>query len=275
VSSDFNSTSLPPRRKRMSFTDDFRRFFMRGLAAVMPTLITIWLVVWVWDFLWNNIGIHIIHVIRLTGYELGERHWAGVEFQPPSFIVHRLSEDEFSTRLIGVLLSVLLVYCIGVFVGNLIGRAFWRVAERAVLRIPLVRAIYPAVKQVTDFVLADRSHQFSGNRVVACQPHEQNIWSIGFVTGVGEWQLNDKGPEEMVTVFIPSSPTAISGYVLVVPRNRVVELPMTVEEAMRLLVSGGVIVPGGSKMIGQLPQPEDPVTVAEAQPEAAQLGKVG
>ena len=78
------------------------------------------------------------------------------------------------------------------------------------------------------------------------QPHEQGIWSIGLVTGGGLRPLSEATGEEMVTVFVPSTPTAFSGYVLVVPRDAVVELPLTVEEAMRLLVSGGVIVPGAT-----------------------------
>jgi uncharacterized membrane protein len=143
-----------------------------------------------------------------------------------------------------VLLAILLVYIVGVFVGNLIGRQFYRLAEAAVMRIPLVRAVYPAVKQVTDFViLSNRSNQFAGSHVVACQPHQGGIWSIGLITGGGLRPLNEAAGEDLVTVFIPSTPTAFSGYVLVVPRRSVVELPMTVEEAMRLLVSGGVIVP--------------------------------
>jgi uncharacterized membrane protein len=143
------------------------------------------------------------------------------------------------------MLAILLVYIVGVFVGNLIGRTTWRLAEMAVMRIPLVRAIYPAVKQVTDFVLADRGHsQFAASRVVAVEPHEKGIWSIGLVTGPGGLKpLNDAVGREMVTVFVPSSPTAFSGYVLVVPRESVIELPLDVEEAMRLLISGGVVSP--------------------------------
>jgi uncharacterized membrane protein len=252
-------------RKRPGFAEDFKRFFMRGLAAIMPTLVTLWLLIWVWNFLWNSLGIYIIYFLHKAWYTLGDRGF--IPFQPRGYISRQLDIDEPGTRILGVGLSVLLVYIIGVFVGNLIGRTFWRLAERMVLRIPIIRAIYPAVKQVTDFVLADHSRQFSGSRVVACQPHEQNIWSIGLVTGSGEWSLNEAGPEEMVTVFIPSTPTAVSGYVLVVPRNRVVELPMTVEEAMRLLVSGGLIVPDVAKMIGQTrPETNAPVT---------RLGKVG
>ena len=110
--------------------------------------------------------------------------------------------------------------------------------------MPLIRAIYPAVKQVTDFLLAERSGQFHGNRVVAVHPHADGHWSIGLVTSAaGLPPLSQALNREMVTVFIPSSPTAFSGYVVVVPRESVVELPMTVEEAMRLLISGGVITP--------------------------------
>jgi uncharacterized membrane protein len=82
--------------------------------------------------------------------------------------------------------------------------------------------------------------------VVAVQPHAQNIWSIGLVTGGDLKPLSDATGEEMITVFVPSTPTAFSGYMLVVPRKMVVELPLSVEEAMRLLVTGGVIVPSTS-----------------------------
>ena len=225
---------------RDGFLVDFRRFFVRGLAAILPTLITLWLLLWAWDFLWENIGKHIVFFLRVAWYEAGVRHFMGMQFRSPQEIHLALFEDDFSTRLLGVLLAIVLVYFIGVFVGNLIGHTAWRVA---------VRAIYPAVKQVTDFILAERSKQFAGSRVVAVQPHEQGIWSIGLVTNTGEWTLGDRGSETMVTVFVPSTPTSFTGYVLVVPRARVVYLPMKVEEAMRLLVSGGVISPDTDKRI--------------------------
>jgi uncharacterized membrane protein len=235
--------SLPGPR-RLGFVDDFKRFFLRGLATILPTLVTLWLLVWVWNFLWDNIGRYILNFIRIGWYDAGARDW--LPFQTKHYILWQLDDNDFGTRLLGVVLAVCLVYFIGVFVGNLIGFAFWRVAERSLMRIPLVRAIYPAVKQVTDFVLADRTHQFQGSRVVAVQPHEQNIWSIGLITSARQWTL-DAGPEEMVTVFVPSSPTSFSGYVLIVPRSKVVELPMTVEEALRLLVTGGLVTPGEGK----------------------------
>ncbi|HEX4056271.1 MAG TPA: DUF502 domain-containing protein [Tepidisphaeraceae bacterium] len=251
--------NIPPPRsgpRRLGFAEDFKRFFLRGLATILPTLVTLWLLVWAWNFLWQNIGQYLINLISYFWYYAGSKQW--VEAQSPHYIYDwALYKGDFATRLLGVGLSVVLVYFVGVLVGNLIGRAFWRVAERALLRIPLVRAIYPAVKQVTDFVLADHAHQFQGSRVVAVQPHEQNIWSIGLVTSARQWTMGDSGPEEMMTVFVPSTPTSFSGYVLVVPRSKVVELPMTVEEAMRLLVTGGVIMPGEGKTAGREPAAAD------------------
>ena len=230
-----------PRRRPVSFGEDFRRFFLSGMAALLPTLITLWLLIKIWDFLWESLGQHIIFGIGLAWQTLG--NMGVVRFIPGAAIGAFWREHPILERVVGVLLAVLLVYIIGVLVGNFIGRTFYRLAERAVMRIPLVRAVYPAVKQVTDFILSNRRTQFVSSHVVAVQPHEQGIWSIGLITGGGLKPLNDAVGEELVTVFVPSTPTAFSGYVLVVPRRNVVELPMTVEEAMRLLVSGGVIVP--------------------------------
>jgi len=238
---------VPP--ERLSFFDDFRRFFQRGLAAILPTMITLWLLVWVWDFLWNNVGSHIIWGIRWLWW------WTSIQghipYAPGGMIARKLNDDDFSTRALGVGLAILAIYVVGVFVGNLLGRTAWRLAEFAVMKIPLVRAIYPAVKQVTDFLLSERTAQFQGSKVVAVEPHEKGIWSIGLVTGGGLKPLSDATGQDMISVFVPSSPTAFSGYVLMVPRESVVELPLKVEEAMRLLVSGGVISPDSDKRLAE------------------------
>lgn len=258
--------SLPPRpaaapaaqptvaRQRVSFGEDFRRFFVRGVAALLPTLITLWLVVWLWNFLWESLGQHIIFGIKLIWERFAGQ---GLPFSPPAQIGRALNGDQWWVRLLGVALAILLVYFVGVLVGNFIGRAFYRLAERAVMRIPFVRAVYPAVKQVTDFFLVSgqRQSQYAASHVVAVQPHEQGIWSIGLITGGSIKSLSEATGQEMVTVFVPSTPTAFSGYVLVVPRSRVVELPLSVEEAMRLLVSGGVITPEMKRSPGVLAGP--------------------
>ncbi len=253
--------TLPPKRQRIGFSEDFRRFFLRGLAALLPTLITLSLLVWVWNFLWESLGRHLIFGIKWTWVTLADEGF--VRWEPAGYIGRYWSDDLLRTKLVGVLLAVLLVYVVGVFVGNLIGRQMWRIAEIAVMKIPIVRAIYPAVKQVTDFVIADKSQQFEGSPVVAVQPHEKGIWSIGLVTGGGLPPLSAATGEDMVTVFVPSSPTAFSGYVLVVPRTSVIELPLTVEEAMRLLVSGGVLVPSAERKPPRVAERND---IASSQP---------
>jgi uncharacterized membrane protein len=243
---------LPHRRRvgggRIGFSEDFRRFFLRGLSALLPTLITLWLLIWVWSFLWENLGRQIITAIvwtwnKLIAHEL-------MPFQPTVYTRWYWQEamPGWLVQFIGVGLAILIIYMIGLLVGNLIGRTIWRLAEMAVMRIPLVRAIYPAVKQVTDFLLAERKTHFEGSRVVAVQRDARQVWSIGLVTGGGVRPLNESVGLDMVTVFIPSTPTSFSGYVVVVPREAVVELPLTVEEAMRLLVSGGVITPGSAPL---------------------------
>jgi uncharacterized membrane protein len=247
VSAQKNS-SKRPRRQRIGFADDFRRFFLRGVATLTPTLITIFLLSWVWNQLNDKLGRHII-----TGLRYGVKWvWATTSNQQSGYIDRYWDHlwglmSPWQIEVLGVVLAIILVYIVGLLVGNLIGRTLWRLTEVGVMRIPVVRAIYPAVKQITDFVLADRKNQFSDSRVVAVQPHAQAIWSIGLITGPGLPPLSRQVGQEMVTVFIPSSPTAFSGYVLVVPRESVVELPLTVEEAMRLLISGGVITPSGQE----------------------------
>ncbi|HEX8324975.1 MAG TPA: DUF502 domain-containing protein [Tepidisphaeraceae bacterium] len=218
-----------------------RRFFVRGLKTLLPTLITLYLIVWVWEFLWENVGRHLIWLLQNLQYQLAgdEAQWGAIR----RTWTNERGDWQWWAQLVGVALAVLIVYLVGLLVGNLIGRTFWRLGESLVLRIPVVRAIYPAAKQITDFVLYEKSAATSNSRVVACRPHANGVWSIGLVTGPGMKSLEQISGEELVTVFVPSSPTAFSGYVLVVPRSQLVELPMKVEEAMRILISGGVLTP--------------------------------
>lgn len=229
------------KRSKVGFGADFRQFFVRGLATLLPTLITILLLLKIWEILWEYLGQHIIWVIKWISYKLAPERSIGYfkwywETHYPQWLV----------ELIGVVLAIVLVYIVGLFVGHFIGRASWRLMELALMRTPLIRSIYPAVKQVTDFVLSQPKSQLQASRVVAVEPHASGIWSVGLLTGPGIKPLSEMLGSEMVTVFIPSSPTAFSGYVLVVPREKVVELPLSVEEAMQLLLTGGVSTPRGA-----------------------------
>jgi uncharacterized membrane protein len=210
------------------------------LGTLLPTVITVGLIWWVFDFLWNAIGWYLIEVIKQGWWLAAQRGYAD---PIGAATVRQHFEQAWYTKPLGVALALVLIYLVGLLVGNILGRGIYRLAETLVLRIPVVRAVYPAVKQVTDFLLADKEGQFEGSRVVAVRPHAGEIWSIALVTGPGLPALSERTRRQMVTVFVPSSPTAFSGYVMLAPREDVVELPMKVDEAMRLLVSGGVIQP--------------------------------
>jgi uncharacterized membrane protein len=244
---------VPPpstRRARRSFAQDFRRFFVRGLGTLLPTILTVSVIWWVADFLWESIGWYLIEVVK-QAWAVGVRQgWA----DPTSTgEIRRFFDEAWWTKPLGIGLALVLIYLVGLLVGNFLGRALYAAAERIVLRVPVVRAVYPAVKQVTDFLLADKQQSFEGSRVVACRVHNNDIWSIAFVTGPGLKTLDEQGRGGTVTLFVPSSPTAFSGYMMVAPREEVVELPMTTEEAMRLLISGGVIGPAGKAKDANLP----------------------
>ena len=104
-------TGPAPKPERLSFFADFRRFFLRGLAAILPTIITLGLLVWVWDFLWNNVGSHIIQGIRWIW--LMRSINGSIPYTPPALIGRQLNNDDFSTRALGVGLAVLLIYVVG------------------------------------------------------------------------------------------------------------------------------------------------------------------
>lgn len=144
-------------------------------------------------------------------------------------------------------LLVLLVLIVGIyFVGHFlalgIGRALWQLFEsRMVFRLPLVRNVYSSVKQVTDFVLTERQVEY--RRVVAVQYPRLGVWSLGFVTGESMRSVEDAASEPVLSVLIPTSPLPMTGYTINVRRSDVIDLNMTVDQAIQFCVSCGVVVP--------------------------------
>jgi uncharacterized membrane protein len=164
----------------------------------------------------------------------------------------------------GFLVAVIFVYFLGFFFATYLGRGMWRLIEAAMKRIPVVRQIYPYVKQITDFVLSEQKVEF--RRVVAVQYPRRGIWSLGFVTGPGLRTVKEATALDLVTVFIPSSPTPVTGYVVLVRRQDIIDVPIGVDSALRFAVSGGVIMPPGEVP----PQLEGPAIV-DADPETVTL----
>jgi uncharacterized membrane protein len=225
------------------FSKDFRRFFFRGLAAVLPTVLTLAILIWVLGFIHTYIGQYTNRgaqwvVVQFVGwFRRDPMSWSG---SPAAWLTVEAAWKAYWLVWIGFLLAFVGIYIFGRFIASFIGRTIWRRVERGIFRLPIVKQVYPPVKQVTDLLFSDRKIEFS--RVVAVSYPRKGIWSLGLVTSMGMREL--QGPDnEMLTVFIPSSPMPVTGYTVTVRRDEVIDLPISIDEALRFTVSGGVVLP--------------------------------
>jgi uncharacterized membrane protein len=155
----------------------------------------------------------------------------------------------FAGSVIGLLIATVAVFLFGAFLASVIGKVLWRMAESLIMSTPVLRGVYPHVKQVTDFVLTPEQKKKSFLQVVAVEYPRRGLWSIGFVTGSGLRTVAGHAQGEFLTVLMPKAPALVSGYVITVPKAEALVLDMTVEEAFRFLVSAGVILPEGEQRI--------------------------
>jgi uncharacterized membrane protein len=119
----------------------------------------------------------------------------------------------------------------------------------------VVKKVYPYIKQITDFMLTRKDLSFS--KVVAVQYPRVGVWSVAMVTGTGLKKLAGSVQKEFLTVFVPTSPTPFTGYVIMTPKDETIELDMTIEEALRFTISGGVITPAEQKAFEAIANKDD------------------
>ena len=142
---------------------------------------------------------------------------------------------------VGVVLSAMLVLFLGYLASGFLGRGLITSFDRLLHRIPLVRSVYPSAKQLVEFFMADTELDFE--TVVAAPYPAEGIWSIGFLTGNGLKTLNDALEERYASIFIPTSPMPMTGFTVYIKESRLIPLDITVDEALRICVSAGVLVP--------------------------------
>jgi len=164
----------------------------------------------------------------------------------------------------GILIAASLILLVGYLASGFLGRALIAGTDRTLARLPFVRAVYPHAKQLVDFFLSDNEMEFDS--VVAAPYPNPGIWSIGLVTGGGLPELRDDQKGEMRAVYIPSSPLPMTGYTVFIAAKDLIPLDMTVEEAFRLVVSVGVLVPEGQLKAGRAKTPSG-ADKAEGSPE--------
>ena len=254
----------------MQALQNFKTYFLRGLAALLPTILTVWIFVQLYFFIQHNVSSHINRgVVRILVYAMPHYPYVSqddlssyVKNNFPAAIndeqilqekiqdstVKKAARIEKAEnfwvygrgQIAGFLIAFIIVVFVGAFLASVIGRAIWRVFEHALIKTPLLRKIYPYIKQVTDFFLARKKFSFS--KIVAIEFPRKGMWSVGMVTGPG---LKKLAPDEteLLTVFIPTAPSPINGFLVIVQKSDVIELDITFEEVVRFVVSVGVIGP--------------------------------
>ena len=142
---------------------------------------------------------------------------------------------------LGAIATVLLIFLAGLVTTSYAGSRFFRFAETLVERIPLVRGIYQAIKQIVQTMVSKEGQSFK--RVVLVEFPRQGLYTVAFVTGSVSGELRRKTGERSISIFVPTTPNPTSGYYMIVPEDRVTDLEMSVEEAFKLIISGGMISP--------------------------------
>lgn len=205
---------------RMSVATRLRNNFLAGLIICAPIAITIWLT---WTFI----------------------HWADSWVRP--YIPARWNPESYLNVAIpgfGLLTAIILITIVGFLGKNLIGQSIVRFGESIVHRMPLVRTVYKSVKQIFETVLKEQSNSFK--RVGLIEYPSPGLWAIVFISTDAKGEIASKFNamgQDMVTVFLPPTPVPTAGFLIFVPREKIVLLDMTPEDAAKLLISGGLVTP--------------------------------
>jgi uncharacterized membrane protein len=193
-----------------------RKWLFAGLLVIVPLAITIWLLEWMLSSLDKTLLIlpAAWHPDRLIGFHI------------PGF---------------GVLLSLAILLIVGAAVSNFLGRQLMAWSDSLLNRIPVVRSIYSSVKQVSDTLFADGGSAF--RTAVLVQWPRTDVWTIAFVTGTPGGDVSNHLKGEYLSVYVPTTPNPTGGYFVMLKKSDCIELDMSVDDALKYIVSMGVVSP--------------------------------
>jgi uncharacterized membrane protein len=194
-----------------------RTYFLTGIIVTAPISITVFLV---WQFL-----------------DFLDTHVAGLlpaRYNPETYL-------PFSLPGLGLLIMLAFLTVVGMLTAGLAGRTLVRMGERLLSRMPVVRSVYGTLKQIFETILAQKSRSF--REVVLIEYPRRGLGAIGFVTGPTGGEIQALSEDEMVNVFLPTTPNPTSGFLLFVPKRDLIHLDMTIEEGIKLVISGGIVTP--------------------------------
>ena len=155
----------------------------------------------------------------------------------------------FAVPGLGLVIVFITLTFIGWATAGMVGRLWTRISEKALARMPVIRSIYGAVKQIIETILQQQSNAF--RQVVLFEYPRRGSWAIGFITGQTQGEVQNLTQDDVVNVFLPTTPNPTSGYLLFIPRRELVVLDMTVEEGIKMVVSGGIVTPPDRRPMDQ------------------------
>jgi uncharacterized membrane protein len=210
-------TTEPPASRRTGFRLSLKTAFLTGIVVTAPIGLTLYLV---WSFV-SAIDDLVKPLIPPA-------------YSPEAYL-------EIAIPGLGVVIAILFLTLIGFVTANVLGRTLVRIGERIVARMPIVRSIYGALKQLFETVLSQSSRSF--REVVLVEYPRAGAWSIAFVTADTVSAVRAATAEDAVTIYVPTTPNPTSGFLLFVPRRDLITLDMTVDEGFKFLISGGIVAP--------------------------------
>lgn len=201
-----------------------RAYFLAGVLVTAPLAITIALAVWIVTYIDDKIVPLIPARYNPDTYF---REYLGVDFGVPG---------------LGVVVLFVTITLIGAFAAGLVGRFVVGLGEKLLDSMPVIRSLYKLTKQIFQTVLQNQSNAF--RKAVLVEYPRRGIWAVAFITADSEGEVQEKTRQETVNVFLPTTPNPTSGFLLMVPREDIIPLDMSVEDAVKLVISAGIVHPG-------------------------------
>ena len=205
------------KRKALTFPQRMRAYLITGILVVAPISITLYLA-------WIFIGFVDNRITPLIP----------AKYNPETYL-------PFALPGLGLLVLVTTLILVGAATAGFFGRLWTRASEQILGRMPIIRNVYGAVKQILETVLAKQSNAF--REAVLVEYPRRGIWAIAFITGRTEGEVQNITEEECTNIFLPTTPNPTSGFLLFVPKKDLVGLDMSVEEAIKMVISGGIVTP--------------------------------
>lgn len=221
----------------------FRNAFLSGLVLLLPLAVT-WIV---FTWLVDRVGGNFLPLIKAL---------------VPEFL--RQESFDLAWKIVATLVVVLLIALLGFVSRYVLTRYFARLGERFINTIPGIGAVYRTVKQIVDTFSAQKRNVFE--KVVMVEYPSPGSYVLGFLTNRAQGEVHARTDSEMWTVFVPTTPNPTSGFLIFYPRDRVIEMDMAVSEAMKLIISGGSVVPPWPSGSAHSPGDESDVSEKPATP---------